>query len=226
MSRRLMRSASTTRYELRKQCLGSVYLHPCHSCPIVLGRLKGGVPSFEASAVSGTVQRLYQQHYSHPYDADVAGSAGRHVLGLHSSARRRGRAGGDRPRARLDGRHDRNVGTVPLLGFHTRQNSRPTMTAAAAARRVITKQRLVLIGIAVSGTMMMVSVALRWGLVGGGSWLMFTVLAISAARAVIGRPEDLRQIGRKLTWANTTFAGFVVYVLVIALLGTVAFWLG
>lgn len=83
-----------------------------------------------------------------------------------------------------------------------------------------------LIGIAVSGTMMIVSVALRWGLVGGGSWLMFTILAISAVRAVVGRPEDLKRIGKKLTWANTTLAGFAIYVAFIVILLTAAFRVG
>lgn len=91
---------------------------------------------------------------------------------------------------------------------------------------MITRQRIVLTAIAVSGTFIVVSVAAGWGLIGGASWLLFVGLVLFAARGLVGRPEELKRLGQKLTWANTTLTGFFIYVATIALLLVLAFWLG
>ena len=89
----------------------------------------------------------------------------------------------------------------------------------------MTKQRAVLVGIGVSGTLIVISVAARWGLIGAGSWMLFVFLVLLAARNLIGRPEDLKRLGKKLTWANTTITGFAIYLASIVMLMSLAFWL-
>ena len=89
----------------------------------------------------------------------------------------------------------------------------------------MTKQRALLVGIGVSGTLIVISVAARWGLIGAGSWMLFVLLVVLAAKDMISRPDELRRLGKKLTWANTTIAGFAIYLATIAMLLSLAFWL-
>lgn len=89
----------------------------------------------------------------------------------------------------------------------------------------MTRQRAVLVGIGVSGTLIVISVAARWGLIGAGSWMLFVLLVVLAAKDMISRPDELRRLGKKLTWANTTITGFAIYLATIAMLLSLAFWL-
>lgn len=89
----------------------------------------------------------------------------------------------------------------------------------------MTKQRAVLVGIGMSGTLIVISVAARWGLIGAGSWMLFVLLVVLAAKDMISHPDELKRLGKKLTWANTTITGFAIYLATIAMLLTLAFWL-
>ncbi|WP_419916978.1 hypothetical protein [Candidatus Poriferisodalis sp.] len=88
------------------------------------------------------------------------------------------------------------------------------------------RQRAALASIAVSVVFIAVGLVAGWGLLSFGGWIVLVAGIFVSVRDLISRPQDAAKLAKGLRWANTTIAGFAMYVVFIVVLLAIAFRLG